>query len=185
MNKLKDIFYDKSDILVAILIFAVAFGIIFWRLGAIMDYPKQLASGGSHIVTDVDIANQQQQAELEAQQNAEAQAQSQENTNEDDPFAQAVTEGDDKGKDKDKTQESTSLWQDGKLTKTVNVEVSGNTALSAINCLVDAGLFKSYSEYESICKDLGYNPEQVYAGSFVFQEGSTKEIIVNKVNLGN
>lgn len=179
MNKLKDIFYDKSDILVAILIFAVAFGIIFWRINAIMDYPKKLVSGSdSHIVTDVDISNQQQQ-DGHGQQSEDQQGN-------DDPFANAVTNNDNDDKKEQNTQgSSSSIWQDGKLTQSVTVEVNGNTALSAINCLVNAGLFDSYSEYESICKSLGYNPEQVYAGNFTFQEGSTKEIIVNKVNLGN
>ena len=42
MNKIKDLIYDKSDILIAILILAIAALIILWRLGIILEYPKQL-----------------------------------------------------------------------------------------------------------------------------------------------
>ena len=42
MNKIKDIIYNKSDIIIAILILAIAALIIFWRLGIILEYPKQL-----------------------------------------------------------------------------------------------------------------------------------------------
>ena len=183
MNKLKDIFYDKSDILVALLILIVAAGIIFWRLTAIMDYPEKLASeNNSHIVTDVDISNQQQQDEHSDEFSDEPIGQ-EENQGGEDPFAGVVPEG--STGENDEQSVEMGIWQDGRLTKTVTVEVSGSTAQLAINCLVDAKLFDSYREYELICEDLGYNPEQVYAGTFTFQTGSTKEIIVNKVNLGN
>lgn len=184
MNKLKDIFYDKSDILVAIMILLVAAGIIFWRLNAIMDYPEKLAAeNNSHIVTDVDISNQQQQDE-HTDEFSDEPLQDGNNQNADDPFAGVVQE-ETSDNDGNSEAEATGIWQDGKLTKTITVEVSGSTAKLAIDCLVSAGIFDSYKEYETICKDLGYNPEQVYAGSFTFQTGSTKETIVNKVNLGN
>lgn len=43
MRKLKDFFYDKNDILIVLLILAAAAFIIYTRIGAIMDYPEQLA----------------------------------------------------------------------------------------------------------------------------------------------
>ncbi|MCI8631316.1 MAG: endolytic transglycosylase MltG [Firmicutes bacterium] len=44
MNKLKDIFYDKNDILVALIILAVAAIVIFWRVDTIMAYPETLVA---------------------------------------------------------------------------------------------------------------------------------------------
>ena len=44
MNKLKDIFYDKNDILVALIILAIAAVIIFWRVDVIMAYPETLVA---------------------------------------------------------------------------------------------------------------------------------------------
>ena len=45
MDKLKDIFYDKNDILVAIIILVIAAAVILWRVDAIMAYPAALVSG--------------------------------------------------------------------------------------------------------------------------------------------
>lgn len=43
MKKLKDFFYDKNDIIIVLIILAVAALIIYTRIGAIMDYPEKLA----------------------------------------------------------------------------------------------------------------------------------------------
>ena len=43
MNKIKDFFYDKNDIIVVLVILAVAGFIIYTRIGAIMEYPEVLA----------------------------------------------------------------------------------------------------------------------------------------------
>ena len=44
MYKLRDIFYDKNDILVAIIILVIAAAVILWRVDAIMAYPATLVS---------------------------------------------------------------------------------------------------------------------------------------------
>lgn len=43
MKKLKDFFYNKNDIIIVLIILAVAALIIYTRIGAIMDYPAKLA----------------------------------------------------------------------------------------------------------------------------------------------
>lgn len=43
MKFLKDFFYDKNDILIALIILLLAAGLIFWRMEIIMDYPETLA----------------------------------------------------------------------------------------------------------------------------------------------
>ena len=49
MKKLKDFFYDKNDILVALVVLAVAALIVTWRVNVIMDYPSTLvAEAGEH-----------------------------------------------------------------------------------------------------------------------------------------
>ena len=55
MNKLKDIFYDKHDILVAVVILIIAALVILWRVDAIMAYPQTLvasAAGNEDIGAD-------------------------------------------------------------------------------------------------------------------------------------
>lgn len=43
MNKLKDFFYNKNDIIIVLIILAVAGLIIYTRIDAIMEYPEKLA----------------------------------------------------------------------------------------------------------------------------------------------
>lgn len=44
MNKIKDFFYDKNDILIAMIIVALAAVIILWRTDSIMQYPEKLVA---------------------------------------------------------------------------------------------------------------------------------------------
>ena len=44
MKKLKDFFYDKNDILIVLLIVAVAAFVIYTSINSIMSYPEQYAS---------------------------------------------------------------------------------------------------------------------------------------------
>lgn len=43
MKKLKDFFYDKNDIIIVLIILAVAAFIIYTRIETIMEYPEELA----------------------------------------------------------------------------------------------------------------------------------------------
>ena len=43
MKSLKDFYYDKNDIIIALLILCIAGLIITWRMDVIMDYPQTLA----------------------------------------------------------------------------------------------------------------------------------------------
>lgn len=44
MKSFKDVLYDKSDILVAVLILLAAIAVIINRVDAIMEYPQTLGS---------------------------------------------------------------------------------------------------------------------------------------------
>lgn len=43
MNRIKDFFYNKNDIIIAIIILVAAAFLIFNRVEALMDYPAKLA----------------------------------------------------------------------------------------------------------------------------------------------
>ena len=43
MKGLKDFFYDKNDIIIALAILMIAALLIVWRMEVIMDYPETLA----------------------------------------------------------------------------------------------------------------------------------------------
>lgn len=59
MRLIKNFFHNINDVLLAVIIVAIASGIIYWRMQIILDYPKQLA-------------------EIQAQQNYEQQEQAEE-----------------------------------------------------------------------------------------------------------
>ncbi len=44
MNKVKDFFYDKNDILVALIVLLLAAVIVFWRVSVIMNYPEKMVA---------------------------------------------------------------------------------------------------------------------------------------------
>ena len=43
MKRFQDFFYDKNDIIIALLILCIAGLVIMWRIDVIMDYPQTLA----------------------------------------------------------------------------------------------------------------------------------------------
>ena len=176
MKKFKDFIYDKNDIIIAVLILAVAALVILWRLNIILEYPKQLlGTDDTSVETPVDDGN-------EADGSGD-------NTDDDNSN---TGDGGDGSDSQDGTGDNTDnndnqdapLWQGGVLTKDVEVEVTGNSASAAIQCLIDKGLFDDYDEYKKICDDNGMDHEKVKAGTFTFQKGSTKVEIAKKMNWG-
>jgi len=51
LKTLKDFYYDKNDIIIALLILCIAGLIIMWRIDAIMNYPQTLAKETDTIQT--------------------------------------------------------------------------------------------------------------------------------------
>lgn len=175
MKKFKDFIYDKNDIIIAVLILAVAALIIFWRLNVILEYPKQLLGNDEPNVenpvdnTGDNSADTDKPADNSDNSNSGAGSGSDSTTNDNEPA--------------DNTQELP-LWQGGVLTMDVEVEVSGNSASAAIQCLIDKGLFDDYAEYQRICDETGLDHEKVKAGTFTFKKGATKQDIAKKMNWG-
>jgi hypothetical protein len=166
MKRIKDFLYDTNDILIAIIILLAAVTIIFWRLSIIVEYPKKFVYSADTTVEAAELVSSD--SEL---------------TNIVDD-AQTIDFKDIESTEVNDISDSTSLWDNGVLTKNVKVTVSGNSASEAIQCLIDAGIFQDYSEYQSICQEKGLNHEKVTAGTFTFQKGSTKEDVASQVNWG-
>lgn len=81
----------------------------------------------------------------------------------------------------DSTKATASLWKDGKLTSAVKVKVKSGSETAAVNSLVDADLFSSYSEFVKVCKTAGVKASKIKAATYTFKSGSTKESIVKQV----
>lgn len=56
MEKIKDFFYNKNDVLIALLILAGAAAVIYFRIRAIMAYPEQQMEDTSAAVEMVKTA---------------------------------------------------------------------------------------------------------------------------------
>ena len=166
MEKLKDFIYDKNDILVALLVLVFAAFLICWRMDVIMDYPEK-------VFADTQQEGSQIQEEDPSGQEGSISG------NEGDGDSEGGGEG--SGGD-EPVVPSSSLWEGGVLTRDVEVDVYGNSAMAAVQCLVDAGLFDDYDEYKVICDLAGMNHEKVSAGSLVFTAGTTKEEVARKIN---
>ena len=179
MNKIKDIIYNKSDILVALIILALAALIIVWRLGIILEYPKTVL-GTDDAQT---ILTNPEDNQGESGESGEATAETGDNTGEANVDDQTGTQPGDTG-EVDEPQDSGALFEDGVLTRdlTVNIPSDVTTAYGAVMCLVEAGIFENYDEYKNICIENGLDHEKMRSGSFTFPKGSTKLDIIKKVN---
>lgn len=149
----KDFLYDTNEIWLAIAILILAGLLIAWRINVIMDYPKTLdKTSGTTTTTE-----------------------------------QKATTTTDKSTSKDtkdtKTtaKTTTSLWKDGKLTKAVKVKIKSGSETAAVNSLVDADLFSSYSEFVKVCKSAGVKASSIKASTFTFAKGSSKKSIAKQV----
>lgn len=167
MKKLKDFLYDNNDILVAFAILVVAALLIVWRMSAIIEYPKTYMNDGA--VAESPDNSDAESGDSSGDSNSDA------NTGD----GQSEPADNDKDSSADKP---TELWSNGKLSKTVEVSVYGDTASSALQCLIDVGLFKDYAEYQSACDSLGIDHQKVSAGVFSFEKGSTKNDIARAIN---
>lgn len=167
MKKFKDFIYDKNDIIIAVLILAVAALIIAWRLDVILQYPKQLINN-------------------DADTNVSEPADNTDNSGDNaDTPADNSGDGDNSNSgDNANNGDSTpaQLWVGGKLSRDIEVDVTGTTASAAVQCLIDKGLFTDYSEYQKACENLGLNHEKVSAGTMTFTKGSTKADVARKIN---
>ena len=166
MKKLKDIFYDYNDVIIAFAILVIAALLIIWRLDVILDYPDKILEKEN---PPVETPLVDEDADKDSDKDEDSDKDSDKDANKDE--------------DKDSDKEP-ALWVDGKLSKDVKVTVSSSatTATEAIQGLVDAGLFDSYSDYQTVCTDMGLNHESVSAGTFTFKAGSTKKDIADAVN---
>lgn len=141
MKGLKDFFYDKNDILIALAILMIAALLIVWRMEVIMDYPRTLAVETGTVDTTEPSAVDDSQT----------------------------------------PQQTDEIWTDGTLAKDVTVTIQGGSATDAVQSLIDAKLFTSYDEYESVCKAAGYTAENIKATTFTFPAGSTQTDIARMV----
>lgn len=157
MKFFKDFIYDKNDIVIALLILAIAGLLIAWRMDAIMTYPQTLAEETGPTKTAVEDLN---------------------------PADEPAGDTDDRDTDEDSddaSQSSDGIWSGEALAQDVTVTIERGAASIAVQSLVDAGLFDSYDEFEHICNTIGTEPTNIKATTFTFGAGATKADIAKTV----
>ena len=203
MNKIKDIIYDKSDILIAILILALAAIIILWRLGIILEYPKQIVGTDdtTHVLTDPE--NDSESGDATETDSGDSGDATETGDGEDSGDATETGDGEDTGDatetgdgedsgdatetgDGEDSSESSvttkAEWDGNKLAKDLEVTITGTTASAAVQCMVDAGIYADYADYQKVCQENGWDHEKMRAGVFTFKKGTSKKDITREVN---
>ncbi|MBO4235660.1 MAG: hypothetical protein J5928_04380 [Firmicutes bacterium] len=210
MKYIKDFFYNLSDLFIIILILAIAGGLIYWRVGIIMDYPEALAAeirdGGNQSLVPDDLvsgnAEDGENAEAGENANSEGKENSGENANgegKENSGENANSEGKENaepGENEEASGESTegeqnsdsgprdnTIWKDGKLRVDMTVELESGSSETAVESLVKAGLFESYESFVAICESIDLDPGMVMALTYTFPAGSTQEDIARQVTI--
>ena len=187
MNKIKDIIYDKSDILLALLILAIAGLVIFWRLGIILEYPKEVVGGEDteNVLTEPEEPVDEAGEAAEQQTQEEGSGDAGESTETGEAEQSETGEAAEPENTTVEPEQSGELFEDGKLTRDLEVTITGNTASEAVQCLVDEGIFEDYDEYMKLCEKNGYQHDKVRAGVFTFKKGDKKLDIIKQINWTN
>ncbi|XVG95779.1 hypothetical protein ACGCUQ_07775 [Eubacteriales bacterium KG127] len=164
MKHIREFIYDKSDILVALAIIAIAAGLIFWRLEAISAYPKTL-------VNSEEIKSAQKEAKEKDKK---------EQKNSDKAKDSKSSEKESDKADAEKAS-SSGIYDGGVTGKDSTVTVASGSLTNAVQSLVSAGYFDSYNDYESACQGAGIDPSKIKTGTFTIPAGSTKADIATIV----
>lgn len=196
MNKIKDFIYDKSDIVIALLILVIATAVILWRMDVILKYPKTISISQNQNHVEIGGSDDSENTDDGADENGDTSGDDsnsvQNKQSQDKPKSDKKTDSSHKPQGENTTNtpgnntnnQDGGIWSGNVLAKDVAVNVQGNTATQAIQCLIDAGLFKDYNEYQKICEKKGLDHEKVKAGYLTFDKGSTKGDIARAMNWG-
>jgi len=151
MKKIKDFFYDKNDIIVVLIILALAAFIIYSRIGIIMDYPEKMA--------DESAATTQTTVEETGTSAPEEPASEPEES------------------DSDNTEKKTDSSSD----ETITVKITDDdSSVSVAKKLEKAGLVESATEFEGYISNMD-KADKIQSGSFEIKKGSSFEEILNTI----
>lgn len=162
MKHLREFIYDKSDILVALVILLIAALVIFWRFEAIADYPSTLVD-----IDSVKSAKEPSEKHKTKDETKDKEKASEKNSTD------SKTENNDK--------DSSDLFSDGVTKKDANISVQSGSAIEAAESLVSLGYFSSYDDFVSICNNAGIDSNSIKAGNFNIPAGSSKADIARIV----
>ena len=156
MKKIKDFFYNKNDIIIVLLIVALAAFIIYTRVDAIMKYPEKMAD------------------------KAETQSEQQQETKTDDA-AKAPADKDSSGADApaDAADSDGKAADDADKASDISIKITAkDTSVTVSEKLADAGLVSSATEFEGYIANMG-KEDSLKTGTFTIPTGSSNEEILD------
>ena len=169
MNKLKDIIYDKNDMVIALIIVVLAGFLIYNRIDVIMDYPSVLAaeasSGNVQVTTDTGegVDNDQTTADEEPTQDKPT-----------DP-ANHTGDTDNQGGGQDSVAGQTT-GEPAKSQVSIYIEY-GATGDQIAQILIDSGLIDSKGAFYDAVSAAGADTK-LQAGSFIIPSDATPAEII-------
>lgn len=165
MKRLKDLLYNTSDILVAILVLCCAVVVITMRVDAIMTYPEKMASTqstqGGHILTDW----------------PEPDGAIDEDDEDEDDIFDYVGSGDD-GASEQPPDEGDGNQPDSSVPVIHSLYIAYGQPVNEIaDNLVKLGFFENRQDVFSTLENQNAS-QKVQAGTFLIPAGSTKEEVI-------
>jgi hypothetical protein len=162
MQKFKDIFYNTNDLIVALVIIALAAFLIWDRIGVILDYPEARERGSAYSGGEITLAGD-------------------ENTAEDRNGADALPGADESGETvpmaPDADGEAPASDGAAEPTQYSLYVAYGETAAQIAQKLLDSGLIKDDAEfYDALMK--ADAATRLQAGTFIIAEGAAPAEIV-------
>lgn len=169
MNKIKDIFYNKNDVLIALVIVLVAGYVIVDRIGVIMDYPSMLTAAAAEQNGEVVPENPDTDA---VEPDSETPDPDEPGT--DDPG----TDGDNSAVDPPATDPDPEQTTGEPTVQQVSIHIEYGTNGSQIaQLLVDAGLLENTSAFYTALSAAGADTK-LQAGSFKIPSNATPAQII-------
>ena len=169
MNKLKDIIYDKNDLLIALVILLLASFVIYQKIDLIMDYPTSIEAQA--------LANAETPVVEESSDTSEV-PETEENTTADQEEASDNEEpAENDVADTDEGNAAAEEDTQTKETVTLTIEYGATGSQIAQN-LVDSGVLNSKQEFYDAVNKAGADT-RLQAGEFTIPAGSTPDEVIS------
>ncbi|MDR1245402.1 MAG: endolytic transglycosylase MltG [Clostridiales Family XIII bacterium] len=176
MQKIKDIFYDTNDLIVAAIIIVLAAGLIWDRIGVILDYPSASGSGS--------VYNQNESVVTGDGETSEGPTANGDAISNEGETGDAASGDADAGTGDAGTGDATATAPGGEATPPAEpVRYSlyiayGETGAQIAKNLLDSGLIKSDTEFYDALSAANA-ATRLQAGTFIITEGATPAEIVD------
>ena len=174
MNKLKDIIYDKNDLLIALLILLCAAFVIYGKIDVIMDYPSTLEASALSEAEEEPVQYTGSTDEEEGTASPDSEEQDDETPESEETDAPADTSATET--EPSDTEGSTNGSAE-KITVTIDY---GATGSDIAQILVDAGLLDSRQEFYDAVNKAGADT-RLKAGEFNIPMNATPDEIISVI----